>query len=406
MNNILKAALPMLVGICLFTACEDDRDSNPVINLGDASSVASTFVLNTPAFANNTFDLATTDSIALTWSQPAYGAGDFPVAAQYQIQLSLDGKFTTSYDEEQLDATGETVADYTQLGSAYTTPTTSIKIAPADLAKALQELGKYDEGAVPAEQNVYLRVKANLGGIDPVFSNVTMLSFKPYYVMLAEVEPQIWYLTGGCIGDGSWGNAPEKVGTAMIPFYVDVKETYDKRDGTGKLKYAGYFPAGGEFKIIEHVGNWDNGICAGDENGGSVYRDGGDDPGNIKVGVEGYYLLTLDTKTHELTWEKLADTPADHTSMGMPGGHNGWDVNGNPLTKLAANGHDWYGEFDVTTDGEVKFAADGAWDFNWGGGEGFPFGTGTQNGPNILFTAGKYFVWLNDITGQYMFIKQ
>ena len=63
----------------------------------------------------------------------------------------------------------------------------------------------------------------------------------------------------------------------------------------------------------------------------------------------------------------------------------------------------WYGQFNDSEDGEVKFAADGGWDVNWGAAE-FPYGTGVQGGSNIPYKAGSYSVYLNDITGQYMFI--
>ena len=47
--------LPALVLPLLFTSCDEDRDSNPKLDL---SHVADGFVLNTPALAeNNTYDL-------------------------------------------------------------------------------------------------------------------------------------------------------------------------------------------------------------------------------------------------------------------------------------------------------------------------------------------------------------
>ena len=52
----------------------------------------------------------------------------------------------------------------------------------------------------------------------------------------------------------------------------------------------------------------------------------------------------------------------------------------------------------------MKFAADGGWDFNWGN-DTFPWGEGKQNGANIPYVAGSYTVFLNDMTGQYMYIE-
>lgn len=55
MKKIFKfMLLPALVLPLLFTSCDEDRDSNPTLDL---SHLAEGFVLNTPALAeNNTYD--------------------------------------------------------------------------------------------------------------------------------------------------------------------------------------------------------------------------------------------------------------------------------------------------------------------------------------------------------------
>ena len=66
MKNIFKTALMALMGIVLFSACEDDRDSNPVLNTsGDV-----TFHLNAPEIGTALVDLASSEGIELTWNQP------------------------------------------------------------------------------------------------------------------------------------------------------------------------------------------------------------------------------------------------------------------------------------------------------------------------------------------------
>ena len=53
--------------------------------------------------------------------------------------------------------------------------------------------------------------------------------------------------------------------------------------------------------------------------------------------------------------------------------------------------------------GEAKFRADDAWTANWGS-TGYPFGTGTQDGPNIpIPAAGDYDITFNSNTGAYYF---
>lgn len=57
MNKILKSFLIIGLGLGIFTACDDDRDSNPTL-------ISPTeFVLNTPAISGTVIDLANSSSI-------------------------------------------------------------------------------------------------------------------------------------------------------------------------------------------------------------------------------------------------------------------------------------------------------------------------------------------------------
>ena len=101
MKKIIKSALFLLCGLSLFTACDDDRESNPCIVQPQG------FVLNKPAYSSSVIDLSKSTNVKLTWSQPNYGG--FPVAAGYVPQVSLDGNFTVSAADEAADATTWTV---------------------------------------------------------------------------------------------------------------------------------------------------------------------------------------------------------------------------------------------------------------------------------------------------------
>jgi len=50
----------LFLGLSLFTACEDDRDSNPILQDPTA------FVLNTPAYSTAVYDLSKSSSVELT----------------------------------------------------------------------------------------------------------------------------------------------------------------------------------------------------------------------------------------------------------------------------------------------------------------------------------------------------
>ena len=107
MKKIFKfMLLPALVLPLLFTSCDDDRDSNPTLDL---SHVADGFVLNTPAVAeNNTYDLISAKSLRLTCSQPNYGG--VPYSMRYYVQVSIDPAFVS-------DGT----ATHTELATFYRT---------------------------------------------------------------------------------------------------------------------------------------------------------------------------------------------------------------------------------------------------------------------------------------------
>lgn len=399
MKNILKSSLLLLGGVCLFTACEDDNDSNPTLLQPD------TFTLNTPAYAEVGYDLATSTEIPFTWSQPAYG---FPVAAQYQLQVSLTDTWKVSVAEAEADESGAAVADYATIEDIYTEAKGALNASK--LSKAVQQIAHWEADAVPATQDINVRAFSVLAGTDTVYSNVVTIKTLPYYVELKDAAPQLWYLVGSCIGDGSWGNSADAIGKGLIPLMTIAGEEYDKATGTGKIAYTGYFPAGGQFKLVQIPGNWDiqknfdsfAGIDA------TLFESNADGNVVVKEGAAGYYTVTLDTKSGDIAIAPYtATTPRVFTSIAMPGGHNGWDAAGGPMTATftydGAENHMWTTTLTLDADAELKFAADGGWDFNWGAVE-FPYGAGTQNGANIAAKAGVYTVFLNDITGQYMFI--
>ncbi len=396
MKNIIKSTVLLLCSIALFTACDDDREYNPTIQ------TPKTFVLNEPAYANANVDLATSEQLSFTWSQPDYG---FPVIASYQLQASTTNKWTKDIQAGELDASGQALGDYKTFDTEFSVVKGTI--LAADMAKALQEMERYPKNAVPASQEVYVRVRAAYAG-DTIFSNAVKVKVLPYYVSLKDAPIDVWYLIGGCIGDGKWTNDKGAVGTSVLPLYTEAGQTYSKSTGIGTLTYTGYFPAGGEFKIIHTIGdNWANTVDVVCKD--LVFRDGGDDPGNISVSEAGYYKITLDPVKRTCTMVKVDDqSPATFASMLISGTFNNWGTTTTmqPVgTYDGAVNHDWYYDLDVSADAaEAKFFSDPDKTNDWGD-TGFPYGYGTKGGHNIPVKAGKYRVFFNDITGQYHFIE-
>lgn len=389
MKKIFLSTLMLLSMALVFTACEDDRDSNPTL------VQPTSFTLNNPV--NTLVNLAASTGIPFAWSQPDFGG--WPAACEYQLEVSPTNEWTVSTADADADTTGTVVANYATIKTVYAS--CSGNMLTEELNKALNKIAKWEEGNVPEKQTVYVRCSAVTAGAQKVYSNVVSLDVNPYYVDVStEVsdEIQLWYLIGACIGDGSWSIGGD-VGVAMIPMYPVYKD-----DGSvvpGEIQYVGYFPADQGFKLIQVPGDWKAQWGQGDA--GYVKNDGGSS--DIKLPADGYYMIHLNTATDELTIEPYVLAVGVYNQIAMPGDYQGWDTGSdlmNPMSTVVEN-HDWYLKSVTYEETTLKFAADNSWDVNWGG-KGFPHGLGTQGGPDIAVPAGTYNVYFNDILGTYSFV--
>lgn len=410
MKKILFFALMLLTATSLFTACEDDRDSNPT--LIDAKEI----VLNTPPYATAVYDLQNSKEMHLTWSQPQVTDKNAPLAGRgfYAIQISKDGNFTTSTTQADADKSGATVADYIQLDETFST--CNVDLFAYNVNKALVKLYQWEEGKVPATTTVYLRVIGSFTGDNPsaapgvtVLSNVVKLTVAPFYIELRDAAPELWYFVGEEIADGSWSNSPGNVGVGSLPMFPIEGYEYDKVTGKGVVTYTGFFTAGKGFKILPSSFKWEYAYIA-DGVGKAKNRDGGADGGNIEVSSTGYYTITVDNikNTCEIkAAEGIAATPKVYTSMGLCGINGDWnnDVPMSPVNTKGVN-HLWVCDLTVTANTTAKFRAEQDWNVgNWGK-ELFPYGKAISGGSDIQIKKGTYKVFFNDLTGEYYFIQQ
>lgn len=125
----------LVLALGVFTACDDDNSENPTI------VAPTTFVLNTPALANEPIDLANSTSLVLTCSQPDYG---FPAQTAYTLQMGLKSDLS-----DAIDVAIQNEAKFT----------VDAQTLAASLTTLALESGK-TEADFPLDIPVYARVKA------------------------------------------------------------------------------------------------------------------------------------------------------------------------------------------------------------------------------------------------------
>lgn len=185
----LNIMASLLLGGLLFTACDADRDDNPVIDL---TKQQDPIQLNAPVFADGVYDLANTEFMELTCSAPDYG---FPATTTYVVQLSLDAdmskpnELTTTYSTNKMEIPGKELAIAT--------------------TKQLMTKQNKKQDEFPIETPVYLRIRAYLSGVDgtETLSNIIKLNKVRTTFALPDVEvPDPFYVCGAYC-DNSWEKA-------------------------------------------------------------------------------------------------------------------------------------------------------------------------------------------------------
>lgn len=204
MTKILKSTLLLLCTVCLLASCQDDNDSNPILKS------PTTFHLNTPALsANGIYDLAKSDVVQLTCSQPDYG---YPAVTKYTVQV----------------ATKQDMSNAVEMPTTFTT--TKMDVNAADLASTLTTL-KLAEGVeeknFPMDIPVYIRVKADqmtamgnpIEGTQILSNIVTLNKVHLLFSLPPVLTPENIYVLGNFNG-WSWDTA-----LSMVPVY-DTKGVF------------------------------------------------------------------------------------------------------------------------------------------------------------------------------------
>lgn len=409
MKTIFKSTVLLTMGLAaILTSCKDDNESNPTL------TQPTTFVLNDPAVKGN-IDLEKSSTVSLTWSQPtAYNDFNAPVVPTYTVEMSPTGSFTKAFDANAEDNTG---ADYFAFDETYNSGR-DVAISTESIDRGLMQLLNWTETTVPATQQISIRVKsavrdASFRDYGIIYSNVVTLATVPYYIELKSADPEIWWLIGADIADGSWGG---DMGKCVIPMQTIDGAEYDKKTGQGEIQWIGYLGGNG-FKLKKTLSSWDEQI--GQNDGGFVKNDGGS--GNITVAEPGIYKVTLNTvelakvddqaNTSALKVEKYTESAPVFAGMAISGTFNEWSDTAMSPCSTGWENHDWYISYEFAAGDEVKVKQADSWDYNKGGefvnySEGmYVYGVG--NGANLVIEeAGTYIILFNDITGYIRFIKQ
>ena len=260
----LSIIATMLVGLFLTVSCDSDRDSNPVLE------EPSSFVLNTPAIADQTYDLDHATTFKLSTSQPGYG---YTAATTYFIQASLHAD----------------MSDYLEVSA--TSHNVNMEIKATKFANAVTQLlldaGKV-EADFPQTTPVYVRLRASLGstnGEGEVLSNVVELKSVRTSFCLPPVElPTTMYIKGG-FNNWSW-----KDGEALKMIQVNGAENefwhmvWIDEDGIKFNSEAS--DTEGQLIGYEEVKNFKG------EKAGDII----DNNGNIASKTPGWYLLYIQTE--------------------------------------------------------------------------------------------------------------
>ena len=384
----LSILASLLIGLTVFTACDSDRDDNPVLQ------TPSSFTMNTPVIGTNVVDLLTSTSVELKASQPDYG---FPTAVIYGAQISMNGNWSDSASVYTLD---------------QTMPTPILAASCSEIDKGIMILNKYTDASMVNQDSIYkvkIRMTAALknDSTNLVYSNEETLNVYPYYMELKSAEPVFWYMIGTGIGDGTWTNNKSwDCYKAIFPMSLEKEYSYDKKTGNGEIQSTIYLTSvvdSSGFKLILTPSDWNS--QWGMNDGKFVKNDGGS--GNITVKEDGYYTITYNTAKDVVSIEKAADqNPTVYSSVSLIGTIKGnWDtdIDMTPAKHQGTHNHLWTAQITVDNTSVFKFRANHGWDMNWGygsaDGEVNLYGFGTNGGKNIGIEPGKYTVYLNDIDG-------
>ena len=265
MKHIFKAMLmPVLALPLMLASCETDNNSNPTLDLSQATS----FVLNVPGnAANNTYDLLNGERLNLTCSQPNYGG--VPYVTDYHVQVSLKQDFSV----------------FKELYTSY--QTAKLPVDASEVNAAMVELFQQEnpDTDYPNEPcPLYVRVRAHLYAMDlgECMSNIiTLPSVLATYKAPAVTLPTELFVVGSDI-QTAWSSWKP---TAPV-YGID-----------GQFYTMIYANQNSQFKWGLFNNDWRgyDRIKAYDDQAGAGVHEAAND-GNIQIDNAGWYTLLFESE--------------------------------------------------------------------------------------------------------------
>lgn len=328
MKKIFKIVLLSIFALPLFTACETDDDSNPILK--DPSS----FPLNVPANAlNNVYDLKNAQIIELTCSQPDYG---FPISTTYKVQASLDAEF--------IEDTEETKANYVELETAYFSAKVNLVASELNaVLLSLWEANNEDQDFPTEPMPVFLRLKAFVTGSDrgTCLSNVIELP-KVLGTTEGKLElPTTLFLVGSMLDDWkTWKPMAQITGlNGQFWSMVYFNEKAEFMFGTREKEYIG-----AEDSRVTLIDKAESGIT-------------GADNGNITVPKVGWYFVHIKTTLDGDDFKfELSLHPSAVYLFGVTNGEI-WDYDENWKFTNPVDGSGEFVSPELAASGEVRMCA-------------------------------------------------
>lgn len=348
----------MALAMVGFTSCEADDDPK----LQEPTE----FVLNTPPFATQLYDLTPTGVIELTCSQPNYG---LTLATTYGVEISMLENFGDGQP-----APGEDEAPYSVTLVPVNPQSAVIQLQESQIASAICAMrgitSEEEYTDIPAHP-LYVRALAHINNqpATKITSNVVTLTQVKGYCAFEAENVAVLYTPGNSNG---WDQS---------------KSQYLAEYAPGQFKGLVYI--NGEFKFTNQP-DWNGtnyGLDSAAEDGlsGTLSTDGG--AGNLAMPTAGEGLYFADVNTTTLTY-----TLVQITSVGLVGDFNGWAA-ATPAEMTSDNFLVWTATADFTGGG-FKFIFNGPtseWKYNLGG----TFDALEWDGGNLTDESGSHTVTLD-----------